>query len=174
MRGPFLTGSWRTSDDRWAATWLMTVLSIAATPSLSARAEERPPPSLIERALRLDSPGKPASERALAAAPWIPELRLRAVFQHETLTSGHQLETTVLAELRWPFGRKPVADAMAVARDRRERSAARDELVAKIAAAWHARRLAGDAADDVAAELAEEEADATLDALTGDALGDGP
>lgn len=173
MRGRFLTGSWRTSDDRSAATWLMTVLSIAAL-SPPARADERPPPSLIERALRLDSPGRPPSERALAAAPWVPELQLRAVVEHGTLPGRHQLETTVLAIVAWPFGRRPIADATALARDRRERSAARDALVAKIAAAWHARRVAGEAADDVAVELDEEEADATLDALSGDALGEGP
>ena len=173
MRGRFLTGSWRTTDDRSAATWLMTVLSIA-TISPSARADERPPPSLIERALRFDSPGRPPSEGALAAAPWVPELHLRAVVEHSTLPGRHQLDTTVLAIVAWPFGRRPIADATAVARDRRERSAARDALVEKIAAAWHARRIASEAADDVATELDQEEADATLDALTGDALGDRP
>jgi hypothetical protein len=153
----------------------MTVLSIAAaSPSASARADERPPPSLIERALRNGSPGEPASERSLAAAPWIPELKLRAVFERGMLPGRSRLDTVFLGQLAWPFGRRPVEDAVAAARDRRERAATREQLVGQIAAAWHARRMASELADDVAAELAEEEADATLDALSGAVGGDEP
>ena len=175
MASRFLTESRWATDDRRAATWLMTVFSIAALlPSLSARADERPPASLIGRALELDSPGQPASERALAAAPFIPELRLRGIVEHSTLSSRSHLDAGFFAELAWPFGRRVVEDAVAAARDRRERSASRDALVEKITTAWHARRLAAEVADDVAEELAEEEADATIDALSGDALGARP
>ncbi len=124
--------------------------------------------------MRNDSPGAPASERALAASPWIPALRLRAVFAHSALSERSRLDTALFAELAWPFGRRPVENAVAAARDRRERSAARDALVEKIAAAWHARRVAADVAEDVAEELAVEEADATLDALSGRATEDQP
>ena len=176
MASRFLTGSRWATDDRRAATWLMTVFSIATlTPSLSARADERAPPlSLIDRAVQLDSPGRPSSERALAAAPWIPELRLRGVVEKSALPGRGRLDAGFFAELAWPFGRRIVEDAVAAARDRRERSAARDALVERITAAWHARRLAAEAADDVAGELAEEEADATLDALSGAAIGEQP
>ncbi|HEY1585829.1 MAG TPA: hypothetical protein VGH63_09100 [Polyangia bacterium] len=121
-----------------------------------------------------DSPGQPASERALAASPWIPALRLRAVFEHSALSGRSRVETTFFGELAWPFGRRPVENAVAASRDRRERSATRDALVEKIAAAWHARRAADDVADDVAEELAIEEADATLDALSGSATEERP
>ncbi|HEY2747120.1 MAG TPA: hypothetical protein VGL86_21000 [Polyangia bacterium] len=157
----------------------MTVFSIAAlSPSAPARADERTPPSLppslIERALRFDSPGALTSERALAVSPWIPRLKLRFVVEHGALAGRNRLDTSFFGELAWPFGRRPIDDAVAVARERREWAAARDRLVESIAAAWHARRVAAEHADDVAAELAAEEADATLDALTGDALGDQP
>ncbi|HEX9100770.1 MAG TPA: hypothetical protein VF997_01135 [Polyangia bacterium] len=104
----------------------------------------------------------------MAAAPWIPDLRLRALVEHGALPGRNRLDTVVWGELVWPLGRTPAADAIAAARDRRWRSAARDSLVERIAAAWHARSLVDDIADDVAARLAEEEADATLDALVGD------
>lgn len=172
MRSAFLTGSRRRTDDRRAATWLMTVISIAGgSISTAARADERVPPSLIERALRNDSPGTPPSDRAIAAAPWIPELRLRAVVEHGAIPMRSRVDTLLFGELIWPLGRTPVGDSVEAARARRQRSEARDSLVERIAAAWHARSVADDAADDVAARLAEEEADATLDALAGDEAG---
>ena len=105
MRGPFLTGSWRTNDDRRTATCLMTVLSIAAASPSAARADERPPPSLIERALRTDSPGETVSERALAASPWIPALRVGAVVEHGAYSKGGRVDTTFYGALIWPLGR---------------------------------------------------------------------
>jgi len=172
MRSAFLTGSQARTDDRRAATWLMTVLSILAVPlSTPARADEPVPPSLIERALRNDSPGRPPSDRALALAQWIPQLRLKAVVSERALSGQRRVETIVFGELAWPLGRTPVGDRVAAAEARRQRSAARDALVERIAAAWHARVLADNAADDVSARLAEEEADATLDALAGDEAG---
>jgi hypothetical protein len=171
MRSAFLTGSRRRIDDRRAATWLMTVISIAVVSPAAARADERVPPSLIERALRNDSPSQPPSDRALAAAPWIPELRVKAVVEHGTLPGRSRLDALVFGELIWPLGRTPVGDNIAAAEQRRQRAIARDSLVERIAAAWHARSLADDAADDVAARLAEEEADATLEALVGDEAG---
>jgi hypothetical protein len=153
----------------------MTVLFMAASsPSASAQTDERPPPSLIERALRNDAPGGTVSERALAAAPWIPQLRLGAVVTHGAYASGSRFNTTVYGVLAWPLGRTPVGDNIAAARDRRARAAARDSLVERIAAAWHTRNLADDAADEVAARLADEEANATLDALSGAATEDEP
>jgi len=171
MRSAFLTGSPRRTDDRRAATWLMTVISIAVVSPTAAHADERVPPSLIDRALRNDSPGAPPSDRAIAAAEWIPELRLRAVVERGYLPTRSRLDALFFGELIWPLGRTPVGDNIEAARDRRQRSAARDSLVERISAAWHARSVADDAADDVAARLAEEEADATLDALAGDEAG---
>lgn len=169
MWSAFLTGSRARTDDRRAATWLMTVFSIAAASSFApARADERVPPSLIERALQSEIPGHAASDRAVAAAQWIPALRLRAVVEHGALPGRQRVDSAIFGELVWPLGRDPVGDRITAARDRRERSAARDSLVERIADAWHARALADDAADDVAARLAEEEADATLHALAGD------
>ena len=173
MRIAFLTGSRPTNDDRRAATWLMTVFTIVAPSAAApARADEPVPPSLIARALRNDSPGAPASETAANVAPWIPQLRLRAIVTQGEWPDRGRVDTTVLGELAWPLGRSPAADAVAAARDRRERSAARDDLVERIAAAWRARRVAQDA-DDVDAELDAEEAQATLDALVGDDFEDG-
>jgi hypothetical protein len=147
----------------------MTVFSFAAVSlSSAARADEPVPPSLIARALHNDSPGQPPSDRALAAAQWIPQLRLKAVVSERALPGRSRVETIVFGELAWPLGRTPVGDRIAAAEARRQRSAARDSLVERIAAAWHARTVADDASDDVAARLAEEEADATLDALAGD------
>jgi hypothetical protein len=169
MRSPFLTGSRAKTDDRRAATCLMTVFSIVAvSPLAPARADEPVPSSLMERALRNDSPGQPASARAANAAPWIPELRLRATITHGQWPARDRVDTSFIGELAWPLGRSPWADAAAAARDRRQRSVARDALVERIAAAWHARRVADEAADDVEAELAAEEAEATVDALVGD------
>lgn len=171
MESPFLTGSPPKTDDRRAATWLMTVLSILmAIHSTAARADDRIPPSLIERALGNDSPGRPASDRAAAAASWIPELRLRAMVTRGEWPRRSRLDTSVVGELAWPLGRSPRADATAAARDRRQRSIARDSLVERIAAAWRARRIATENTDDVEGRLAAEEADATLDALAGDDL----
>jgi hypothetical protein len=147
----------------------MTVFSILAAPlSTPARADEPVPPSLIERALRNDSPGRPPSDRALAVAQWIPQLRLKAVVSEHALPRQSRVETIVFGELAWPLGRTPVGDRIAAADAKRQRSAARDALVERIAAAWHARTLAENAADAVSARLAEEEADATVDALTGE------
>lgn len=126
------------------------------------------------RALRNDDPGETVSERALAAAPWIPSLRLGALFERGAYGGSGRVDTTFYGALLWPLGRTPVGDNIAAARDRRARSAARDSLVERIAAAWQARNRADDAADDVAARLDEEEADATLDALTGAATEDEP
>ena len=175
MRSPFLTGSRARKDDRRAATWLMTVFSIAAAiPPVPAQADERVPPTLIERALQDDVPGRPPSERAIAISTWLPDLRIRAILDEGAWPGTSRLETTLLGELAWPLGRKaPVRDAVAGARDRRQRSAARESLVERIAAAWHARTIA-DAGDPVAARLAEEEADATIDALVGDGAEDAP
>jgi hypothetical protein len=175
MTRAFLTGSRRTTDDRRAATCLMTVLAtVVAVPPASASADEPAPPSLIERGLCAAIPGRAASDRAIAASAWIPELRLKAIVQHTLLPGRSRVDTIVFGELAWPLGRSPTGDTIAGARDRRQRSAARDSLVERIAAAWHARTLADDAADDVAARLAEEEADATLDALDGDGAEEGP
>jgi hypothetical protein len=149
----------------------MTVISIAMVSPTAARADERVPPSLMERALRNDSPGVPPSDRAIAAAEWIPELRLRAVVEQGFLPTRSRVDALFFGELIWPLGRAPVGDNIEAARDRRQRSVSRDSLVERIAAAWHARSVADDAADDVAARLAEEEADATLDALAGDEAG---
>jgi hypothetical protein len=172
MRSASLTGSPSATENRRAATWLMTVFSILAVPPSSvARADEPVPPSLIERALRNDSPGRPPSDRALAAAQWIPQLRLKAIVSEHALSGQSRVETIVFGELAWPLGRTPVGDRVAAAEDKRQRSAARDALVDRIAAAWHARTLAENAADTVTARLAEEEADATIDALAGDEAG---
>jgi hypothetical protein len=149
----------------------MIVISIAVVSPTAARADERVSPSLMERALRNQSPGAPPSDRAIAAAEWIPELRLRAIVEQGFLPTRSRVDALFFGELIWPLGRTPVGDNIEAARERRQRSAARDSLVERIAAAWHARSVADDAADDVAAQLAEEEADATLDALAGDEAG---
>ena len=168
---PFLTGSRPTTDDRRAATWLMTVFTIvAASPSAPARADEPVPSSLMVRALRNDNPGRPASERAASVAPFIPQLRLRAVVAQGQWPGRSRVETTLVGELAWPLGRTASTDAVTAAGDRRQRSAARDSTVEALAAAWHARLAADDVTDDLEAELAAEEADATIDALVGDDL----
>lgn len=169
MRSAFLTRSRAKKDHRRTATWLMTVFSIAAVSlGTSARADEQVPPSLIERALGSEIPGEPASDRAVAAAQWIPELRLRALVEHGALPGRGRVDSAIFGELVWPLGRDPVGDRVMAARERRQRSAARDSLVERIADAWHARALADDAADEIAARLAEEEAEATLHALGAD------
>ena len=153
----------------------MTVFAIVvATPLASARADERAPPSLIERGLRHALPGAAVSDRAIAASAWIPELRIRAAVEHRLLPGKSRVDAIISGELAWPLGRSPAGDTLAGARERRLRGAAHDSVVDRIAAAWHARTLADDAADDLAARLAEEEADATLDALDGDGAEDGP
>jgi hypothetical protein len=175
MRSAFLTGSRRRTDDRRAATWLMTVLSIAVVmPPASARSDDRVPSSLIARALGNELPGTPPSETAIAASWWVPELRIAAGVAQTELSGKHRLDATVFGELAWPIGRSPVADAIAGARARRQRSSERDALVEQIAATWHARLRADELADDLEAQLDVEEADATLDALTGAAAGDRP
>ena len=175
MPSAFLTGSQRTKDDRRAANCLMTVLAIAVvSPPAPARADEPAPPSLIERGLRHAFPDTPVSDRSIAASGWIPELRLKAVVEQGAWPGVSRVETIVFGVMAWPLGRNPVGDTFAGARDRRQRSAARDSLVERIAAAWHKRTLADDAKDDIAAQLAEEEADATIDALVGDDAEDGP
>ena len=129
MRSAFLTGSAPATDDRRAATWLMTVFSIGVVSlSTAARADE-PPPSLIARALRNDSPGAPPSERAVAAAQWIPQLRLKAIVSEHALAGQNRVETIMFGELAWPLGRTPVGDRVAAAEERRQRSIARDALV---------------------------------------------
>jgi len=151
----------------------MTVFTIALTSSAPARADEPVPPSLIERAVRSELPGRQPSDGAVTAASWIPELRLHALVEHSALPGRQRVDAAVLGELVWPLGRTPAGDLIAAAHDRRQRSAARDSLVERIADAWHARNVAGDAADDaVAARLDAEEADAIVDALDGD--GDAP
>jgi hypothetical protein len=146
----------------------MTVLAIVVvSPQASARADERAPPSLIELGIRARLPGTESSERAVAAASFLPELRLRAIFEYGAWPGRSFATTTVLGELAWPLGRTPAGDAIAGEQARRQRASARETLVARIATAWHERRRAEEAADDVAAELAAEQADAELDALVG-------
>jgi hypothetical protein len=158
-----LTQSRRSTDDRRAAICLMTVFaSLVVSPVALAQADERPPPSLIGRAL---PPARVASDATMAVANWMPELRVRAIFEEATWPWQHGLTTTIVGELAWPLGRTPVGGAVDAARVRRQRDAARESLVEKIAAAWHERRRAEDLADDVAGELAREEADAEIDAL---------
>jgi hypothetical protein len=177
MSSRFLTGSRRRSEARRAATCPMTVLAIAVvSPLASAGAEERPPPaSLIARGLAHAGLGTPSvSERVLAAARWLPQLRLRTIVERGDGTGLTRASTTVLGELAWPLGRTPVGDAVAAERDARQRSAARQRLVDRISEAWQRRQHAEELADDVAARLAEDEADAELDALVGDDAGDAP
>src|SRR6266576_805738 len=94
MKSRFLTRSRRTTDDRRAATCLMTVLaSVVAAPPARAGADERAPPSLIERGLRSAIPGAPVSDRAIAASAWIPQLRLKAVVEHSVLPGRSRVDT---------------------------------------------------------------------------------
>src|SRR4051794_24360928 len=129
MRNPFLTGSRRRTDDRRAATWLMIVISIAGISPTAAHGDEPVPPSLIERALRNDSPGATPSDHAIAAAEWIPELRLRAVVEHGSMPTRSRFDALFFGELMWPLGRTAVGDHIEAARYRRQRSASRDALV---------------------------------------------
>jgi hypothetical protein len=173
MQKPFLTRLRRSTDDRRAATCLMTVVSLLVSPLALAQGDERAPSasaapsSLIERALQPLSEGS-VSERAMAAATLIPELRLRAMFSDATWTGYHQFNATIVGELAWPLGRTPVGAAVDEARVRRQRSAERKSVVDQIAASWRERRRAEEMGDDIAAELAAEEADADAEALTED------
>jgi hypothetical protein len=163
MRSP-LTRSRCSTDDRPAAICLMTILAtLVVSPPALAQGDERVPPPLIERALRL--PRAAPSDAAMTAATWLPELRLHAIVEQSTWLGHHGATTTILGELAWPLDRTPVGSAVDAARVRRQRAAARESLVERIATAWHERRRAEEAADDVAAELSREEADAELDAL---------
>lgn len=171
MRSRFLTGLCRAKDHRRAATCLMTVLAIApGSPHMSAHAEEREvPASLIQRGLlRAGLCDGTVSDGAIAAAQWLPELRLGARFRHRTMPWGFAAETLVFGELAWPLGRTPVGDAIRGVREGRQRSDARDSLVERIASAWHKRQQAAQVTDEIAARLDGDEADAELEALTGE------
>lgn len=164
MPNPTLTRSRCSADDRAAAICLMTILaSLVVSPPAWAQGDERAPLPLIERGLRLPHPA--GSDAAMATASWLPELRLHAILEQSTWPGRHSVTTTIIGELAWPLDRTPVGTAVDAARVRRQRAAARESLVERIATAWHERRRAEDIADDVAAELAREEADAELDAL---------
>src|SRR2546423_3014926 len=154
MKSPFLTGSRRKADDRRAAIRLMTVIGIAVMSPLGpARADERPPraASLIDRA---------------AASGWLPQLTLGARLTRARWSLHSADETFVYGALAWPLER-PAATVPAL-REQRVRQAERQSHAARLAEAWHRRRVAEDKADDVAAELAGEEADAMIDALDED------
>ena len=174
MTSPFLTGSRRRRDAGRAATCPMIVLSIAAvSPLASAGAEERPPPaSLIERGLRHAGLSAPSlSERVLAAARWLPRLRLGAVVERGDGTGLTRASTIVFGELSWPLPLRSAGDTLAAERATRQRSAERERLIDRISEAWQRRQHADDLADDIAARLAEDEADAELEAIVGE---DGP
>lgn len=171
MSSRSLTGSRRRSEARRAATCPMIVFAIAAvSPLASAGAQERPPPaSLIDRGLRHAGLAEPnVSAQALAAARWLPELRLTAIVERGDGSGLTRASTTVLGQLSWPLGRTGVADTLAAERDARWRSQARERLADRIAEAWQRRRHAEELADDLAARLAEDEADAELEAIVGE------
>lgn len=168
MRSPFLTRSHPSADDRPAAICLMTVLAtLLMSPRALAQPDEHAPPPLIDRGLQALS-ARSVSDRALAAASFMPELRLRAIFEDATWTGRRATSTTILGELAWPLGRTPVGSAVDAAALRRQRSRERDSLVERIAAAWHERRRLEELGDDIASEIDREEADAELDALIED------
>jgi hypothetical protein len=127
--------------------------------------------SLRGRTLRSRSPGD--RERAIAAASWLPELRVRATVERSDVP-GRRDNTTVSGELTWPLDRSFGSNAIAEARARRQAAVERERLVDRIAETLRRRQQAHDLNDDVAAELAEEEADAEVYALTGRAAEDGP
>lgn len=178
MEKAFLTEARNRREDRRTATCLMTVLSIAAMSSWrSARAEEPAAPQpLIARALHyagLDR--EPAIDSGvLAAARWLPELRIGASVARARLPTGAKDETVVFGALSWPLDPTAVGAAADELRNDRWRLAARSDLVDRISRAWHRRTDADRLGDEVAAELDLEEADAEIDALTGAALEDRP
>ena len=167
-----LTGSRRKRDAGRTAICTMSVLAIAAvSPPASTGAQERPPPaSLMRRALAHAALDRPSvSERVLAAARWIPQLRLGGIVERgQQLTGASVASTFVYGELAWPLSRTPTGDAIAAERDRRWQSAERQRLIDRVTDAWQRRQHASEMADEVAARLAEDEADAELEALTGD------
>lgn len=171
-----LTGSRRKRDAGRTAICTMTVIAIAAvSPSASTGAEERPPPaSLIERALAHAALDRPSvSERVLAAARWIPQLRLGVTVERGQPLSGTSVASAfVYGVLAWPLSRTATGDAIAAERELRLRATARQRLIDRVSEAWQRRQHASELTDEVAARLAEDEADAELDALVGDE--DGP
>jgi hypothetical protein len=144
----------------------MTCLVIVALCPANAHADDRAPPlSLIERAVQRSGYGDPPPRRDLLAyARLVPELRLRGILQQGQQPNRASVENLVMAELIWPLDRSPAQAATAAARELRQRTAARDDLVSRIVEAWHQREQALDRADDIAAD----EAEAELDALTGE------
>jgi hypothetical protein len=156
MWSPFLTGSRPKADDRRAATRLMTVLPfLVMSPLASARADGRPSrASLIDRA---------------AAAPWLPELTLGASVSRAAWPLNAARETLLYGALAWPLDRPPAT--VAALHERRMRDGERQSRAARLADAWHRRRVAQDTADDLSAQLAVEEADAEIAALDDE---DGP
>ena len=156
----------------------MTVLFMAALPSASARADDRPPPSLspslIDRAVRADSPGMTASERAFAAAPWIPQLRLGALVEHGDSAAAGRVNTVFYGALMWPLGRRP---SVTTSKPRASGAPARSHAIRSSSGSPPLGTRVGSPTTPPMTwprELAEEEADATLDALTGAATEDEP
>jgi hypothetical protein len=130
----------------------------------------------MDRALRhAGLRGDPAvSSGALAAARWLPEVRVGAAVTRAQLPTGSRDETEIYGLLTWPLGRGTVGAARDELRNDRWRVTAKTDLLDRITATWHRRAQADRIGDEVAAELELEEADAELDALTGDALEDQP
>ncbi|MDB4965860.1 MAG: hypothetical protein JWN44_1549 [Myxococcales bacterium] len=153
MKSRSLTGSRPKADDRRATTRLMTVfVSLVMSPLAPARADEhRSRASLIDRAV---------------AARWLPQLTLGASVSQASWSRHAAGDTLVYAALGWPLD-TPSATVPAL-RERRTREVERESRTARLADAWHRRRVAEETADDVAARLALEEADAEIDALDED------
>ena len=157
MKSPFLTGSSRRADDRRAAIRLMTILGIlVVSPLAPARADEGPPRASLRASL---------IERA-SAARWLPQLTLGTRLSRARWSLNAADETVVYGALAWPLERPPAT--VPALHEQRMREAERQSHVARLADAWHRRRIAEDKRDDVAAELAVEEADAMIDALDED------
>lgn len=166
MRSRSLTVLRTRRDHRRTAIWMSLSLAVMVQ-SLPGWADEPPPTSLMTRALHYNGYDEPCRSGALAAAQWMPVLRVHATIERTPGATGYDA-TKVYAELAWPLGRTPVGDAVADEQSRRQSSAGRQRLLDHIAEVWRRRQHARDHRADLDRRLATEEAQAELDVLTGD------
>ncbi len=161
---PFLTSSGSPRNHRRTATCWMTALLIVGAWSVEAGAQERPPSSLIERALRRCAYCNSPRPRLATYAHWVPELHLRGIVQQSQAPGRASVENIAMAELAWPLDRPFEASERAVDVAARQRSAAREALVDRLVDTWQQRERARARGD----ELDVEELEAELDALSGE------
>ena len=166
MHSRFLTASQARRENRRTAIWMSLAIAVMVHSS-SARADEPAPASLMTRALRYNGYDEPSRGGALAAAQWMPALRVHAIVERTPTLLGYR-STQIVGELAWPLGRTPILDSVAAEQSRRQSSAGRQRLLDHIADVWRRRQHARDHQDDVARQLAAEESQAELDVLTGD------